>query len=273
MEAALIGVGFLLRNAEAVELIRPTSVGRTGPLIIACELDNGDVVELVAKFSGRCEEGAIHLAREVIGASLAGYLGLPVPEPFFVNISDDWVSTIPDPTIRQNVLISSRTAFGSRLITGQYSIWSAGNIVTAAMLPMASAIFAFDAIVQNPDRRIGNPNCLVRGDQLRIFDHELAFSHRLLIGWQPPWALGSLQSFQNNGQHIFYHGLKGKNVDLQAIKAAWSALSDETIAGLADGLTGIWDNVNASVSDALTLIAGARDNIDGCITEIGRVLA
>src|SRR5262249_26198574 len=31
------------------------------------------------------------------------------------------------------------------------------------------------AIIQNPDRRTENPNCLVRGESIRIFDHDLAF--------------------------------------------------------------------------------------------------
>jgi len=55
------------------------------------------------------------------------------------------------------------------------------------LVQTAAEVLVFDAIVQNPDRRADNPNCLVRGDEIRIIDHELAFSHGLVIGSVPPW--------------------------------------------------------------------------------------
>jgi hypothetical protein len=48
------------------------------------------------------------------------------------------------------------------------------------MLPVAAAIFVFDAIVQNADRRVDNANCLVKGNEIRIIDHEMTFTHGLV---------------------------------------------------------------------------------------------
>ncbi len=47
-------------------------------------------------------------------------------------------------------------------------VMALSNIGCPAMVPVALATFVFDAIIQNPDRRSGNPNCLVRGDAFRI---------------------------------------------------------------------------------------------------------
>lgn len=52
---------------------------------------------------------------------------------------------------------------------------------TEATRPTAAGVLLFDAIIQNPDRRDENPNCLVQGNELRMIDHELAFAHRLIL--------------------------------------------------------------------------------------------
>lgn len=90
--------------------------------------------------------------------------GLPVPEPFLIDVPRLWAATVPA-SESAKVQRSSPVAFGSRAVTGQLSVWSPGNSISDTMLPMAAGIFVFDGIIQNPDRRSVNPNCLVRGDE------------------------------------------------------------------------------------------------------------
>ena len=75
-------------------------------------------------------------------------------------------------------------------------------IATDATRPLAASILLFDAIIQNPDRRAENPNCLVQGDELRIIDHELAFMHRVILLWQAPWLLGGMKEFERETSHL-----------------------------------------------------------------------
>lgn len=262
----------LLKRIIPAQFDKPTTRGRTEPSFITCELDDGTHVEVVAKFSGGCDEGNVNLAREVIAACLAGDLGLPVPEPFLIDISADWAATIPDATRRAKVLKSSPVAFGSRVVTRQFGVWSSGNVISDTMLTTAASIFIFDAIIQNPDRRSDNPNCLVRGEELRIFDHELAFSHGLVIGWQPPWVLGGLKSMETNGNHIFRRGLKGRIVDYSPIRARWTDLSDNKIKDYLTALPSEWPDIGNAAESATRLIKEARDNIDGILEEVKRVL-
>ncbi len=77
---------------------------------------------------------------------------------------------------------------------------------------------------------------------------------------------------ENPGFHIFRNGLKGKIIDYDQIKASWNALSDDQIASYESALPLEWGGVSNSVKDALTLVKDARDNIDGCLSEIKRVL-
>lgn len=263
----------MLSRITPVQFDLATKNGRTKPSFITCEMDNGDAVEVVAKFSGSCDQGNVNLVREVIGACLAGDLGLPVPEPFLINVDPAWAATIPDIGRREAVMRSSPVAFGSHAVVGQFGIWGTGNRVSDAMLPSAAGIFVFDAIIQNPDRRAGNPNCLVRGEQLRIFDHELAFSHGLVIGWSPPWKVGGLSALEPNGNHIFRDELKGRDIDYAPIRASWMRLSNAQIADYEAALPMEWDGVGAIVAQSIDLIKSARDNIDAVLDEVRRVLS
>lgn len=262
----------VLRRVSPIQYDTAIKNGRTQPSAITCELPDGNTVEVVAKFSAGCDQGNVNLAREVISACLAGDLCLPVPEPFLVETTPEWIATIPDIGRRVKAENSSPIAFGSRLVIGQFGAWGAGNRISESMLLTAAGIFVFDCVIQNPDRRLGNPNCLVRGDELRIFDHELAFSHKLVIGWKPPWHIGGLKSFETNGNHIFREGLRGRSIDYTSIRSAWEKLTDNKIGDYENVLPVEWSDAKSSAVDAAQLIKTARDNIDAVLEEVRRVL-
>jgi hypothetical protein len=262
--------GRMLRRVTAIEFVKAMSSGRTGPILTICEDAEGNAIEIVTKFAAGCEQGATHLAREVIAACLAGDLGLPVPEPFIVEYELAWSDLIPDQRIRVKARQSPLIAFGSRFVTGQWSVWRPETAITEPMLPTAAAIFVFDAVIQNPDRQWNNPNCLVKGDSLRIFDHDLAFSHDQILAWTPPWQLGGLSFLRPPGKHIFRVGLAREGVDWGEIGAAWASLSDERLGQYGAAVPAEW---GVSVASALSLIRSARENIDACLTEVQRVLS
>ncbi len=262
----------MLSSATAVEYVRLTTSGRTGPAVLIAERPDGSEVELVVKFTAGCDLQETNLVREAIGACLAADLALPVPEAFAVLLEPDFIEAVPDNTLRQRLRDSSPIAFGSKLMASQFSLWSPAMGIPANMIPTAAAIFAFDAITQNSDRRDINPNCKVRDVDLRIFDHELAFSHGLVLGWRPPWLPGGLRHLETPGAHIFRRGLLRRAIDFAPVRAAWSGLGDGQIAEYASALPVEWSAAHAAGAAATALISQARDNIDACIIEIGRVL-
>ena len=262
----------MLTRVTATEYARPATNGRTKPILLVGTDAAGEEFELYAKLSARCEQGATHLEREAIAACLAGDLGLPVPQPFLVELPPAWVAALPDSDLRAAMAASLPVAFGSRLVGPQFATWNAGFSLRPEMVATALGIFVFDAIIQNNDRREGNANCLVLGEHLRIIDHELAFAHRLMLFWQPPWQLGALQALVNPGAHIFRDKLRRAVLDYAPIRAAWAALSDERVEGYASSLPAEWSDAAADAAAAIRLIKDARDHIDGCLTEIQRVL-
>lgn len=262
----------MLARVSPVDFVRPTMSGRTQPALLNCERAGGEAIEVVAKFSAYCDEGVTNLTREVIAACLAGDLGLPIPEPVLIEVTDQWINIIPCLSRRAKISTSARVAFGSKHAGPQFSQWSPGTTLLEAMVPAAVAIFVFDGIIQNVDRRSSNPNCLVRGDDIRIFDHELSFTHGLMIGWQPPWKLGSLKAMEVPGHHIFRTALRGREHDFGPIRDAWAGLSDARIEGYAHQLPDEWAAGAGAASKAVGLIKEARDNIDACLAEVERVL-
>jgi hypothetical protein len=149
----------ILERVTAADHHAPTESGKTHPSIIVTERSDKSTLDVVAKFSAGCDENEVGLAREAIAACLALDLGLPIPRPFVVDIPPAWASGITDVAQRARVKASCPVAFGSHLVTGGYSIWHSGNQIDVAMLPSAAAVFVFDLIVQNVDRRTDNPNC------------------------------------------------------------------------------------------------------------------
>ena len=125
----------------------------------------------------------------------------------------------------------SALAFGSKAAGNQWKLWSASDVLTIARRPTALAIFAFDAYIDNDDRRPSNSNCLVKANEFRIIDHELAFRIPLKLFPRPePWRRGYLDRLVGPDGHVFGAKLKGQDLDLAPLRAAWTDLPDERLA-------------------------------------------
>ena len=212
------------------------------------------------------------MAREVVAVCLAADLGLPVPVPYLVEVPPELTLSVVDVDIARLLQDSSPVAFGSANAGTQFHVWTSGNKVTDAMVPMALGALVFDAVIDNYDRRISNPNCLVAGDQVRLFDHELGFpSTAAIIGWEPPWKPGSLQRLRN-ADHIFYRQLRKRHLDFSPLQAAWSRVSDNRLLKYRSAIPSEWVTALPTVDEALDRVRSARDNFSGVIAEIRRVL-
>jgi len=262
----------MLARLTATRYDRPAASGRTRPIFAVGTGADGAEVEIVLKSSGGCDRGVDALACEVLAACLATDLGLPVPVPFLVEVTPEWRAIVPDGDAREILARSSPLAFGSGRVGRGFTAWSSGMRLSPAALPTAAAILAFDAFVQNIDRRSENPNLLVRGDALRLIDHELAFSHRLVFGWQPPWTLGGLQSVARPGAHLLLPTVRRARPDWASVRAAWVGLADASLEAYRKALPPEWGAARPLVDDACNLIANVRDRIDDCLAELQRVL-
>ncbi len=266
----------MLDLVDASRFDRAMAKGRTSPLLIAAERDDGSEVELVAKFSAGNGLGVNGLAREAVGAMLALDLGLPGQEPFLVKVSSEFALQVLSTDAKAGQLLrdSVPVGFGSRRLPGGFTAWMPGQTATKGQQHQAAEIFAFDALIQNVDRcDPDNPNLQFRGDSLAIFDHELAFMTEGIIGWQPPWISGGLTGFAQPAQHVLFTSLKGKQHDFSRLAGALQAISDTRLGEYRLALPAEWAQADGGAIAIVQLIRQLRENIGLCVQELQRVLA
>lgn len=260
----------MIEYLDPVRFDRVAHSGRTKPAFITCEDAGGIEVEVIAKLSHSCD-GVDPLSKELICACLAGDLGLPVPQPYIVDLTIDWVESITDIDWRLAAQHSVCHAFGSKKLPTAFNAWMKHKSNDSNILQMAASILLFDSIIDNYDRRYEKPNCLFRGSELRIIDHELAFNE-LIIGWKAPWELGSLDHLSCEPVHIFIDFLKGKNVAWQPIIDKWKILTDMQLDNYISFIPQSWNSSKPRIERAINQVKNARDNIEDCTREIQRVL-
>lgn len=230
----------MIEKLTAIQFERFMTSGRTSPALCSCEDTSGAMVgEYVVKLRGAVRE--IGLLKELFGAKLVAYFGLASPEPALIVLQEALVDLIASvqPSKADVVRGSVGLNFGTKALSG-VSTWPVDRQIPEAMWQAAVNIFAFDALVQNPDRRYANPNLLNIGDTFLVFDHELAFS--FLEGLFPsatPWKLND-QSYL--ADHVFYRMLRSKPIDLTGFTESLASLSDVLLAGMVADVPPEWNN-------------------------------
>lgn len=242
------GVEEFLRTVQrlrASTYTRRMTSGRTKPAVFLCEdLDGNSAGEFVVKLRGGIDAGVVGLTCELLSSLLAAELGLQTPNPAIVEI-DPAIGGLLGPRDSEMARIirnSGGLNFGSEVLVGGYGVWPIDKGVPASLKPLAGDIFSFDALTQNPDRKTNNPNCLWKGEDIFLIDHELAFSFLYQIG-EPadPWSLhGKAGDFLN--EHVFYRELKGQEIDLARFQGAFEAISDGDLAAIFDQIPREWNN-------------------------------
>ena len=204
---------YILPIIEGLVAGRVLSSGRTRPMIIqgVCR-QTGLKGEYVVKLKGSNHLWQGSSQNEILGSFLASELGFQVPEPVIVNISDEFAETMER---HENYKVASRSLgynFGSTLQNGYQELLS-GQPLNKDLQSRLLDLFAFDVLIGNTDRRGDKPNFLTNGEDLLIFDHELAFSftQQLSFARNPsPWLIlpGDIQWLKEN---FCYQQLKGNS--------------------------------------------------------------
>ena len=261
----------MMRDAIAIRYDRDLEVGRNKPVLLACDVD-GKSVEIIAKFSHRCERRTNALVAEAISAMLAADLDLPVPEPFVVRLDPDLElvmgELMPDWPNQQGL-----PAYGSTRLPPGYSSLPVGKAIPVALLSLAAEIFTYDVVIDNSDRLPRNPNCLSDGKSFAIIDHELAFPSGIL-GWRPPWEPNALSYMGTDpSKHLFFDNLRGKTFDLNRLSGAMEAIGDERLMEYIECLPPEWLGVDSEHMRMKQHIASSRDHIIGIVEQVLAVLS
>ncbi len=265
--------------AYAVRYDGEVEQGRTSPLRVHVETEAGESADVILKATSEPHLPIEGLVNEMLGALLAGDLGLPTPKPYFVDISQAFIDSIPSELVRTRLSSACPLAFGSTDAGAQWRKWNATDHLTAQNADLALQILAFDAFIGNPDRSPKNPNLLTNKSDPRLIliDHECAFGVRMkLFPKLTPWVIGNLSPLTVRGsdsEHLFQSALAGKtDLDFDAIATGWNGLSDVRFGAYDALLPALWEVARPALQDAFTYFRDLRNNMPACIAELRRIL-
>jgi hypothetical protein len=129
-------------------------------------------------------------------------------------------------------------------------------------------VFAFDALIQNPDRRRDKPNVLWKGDELNVIDHEMAFSFLFaLVHSARQWSLDD-QAYLKH--HIFYQQLAHSAIDLARITGAIEAVNATFWTELERLIPIEWKGTN--FGHIRRHVESVQQNLDEFMNDVRRIL-
>jgi len=187
--------------------------GRTLPLRLTCSRQNDDAAaardsaEFFAKFVGLPEIIEQSLFAEMLGNVLARACGITTGEPAFIEIDEAFSEFLRAVDVR----VKPGLGVGSRSLGAGIGPPTFGRM-SDEQTQEAARIYLFDLLVQNPDRRVDNPNCLVVARQLAAIDFESCFSflYPIVGNSAHPWEV----SRQGIGsRHLFRRNLNDAGVE------------------------------------------------------------
>lgn len=268
----------MIRTADVSRVYRLAENGRNKPIMVALVTNDDVEHDAVLKPSLWNELTKKSVIREFISSVLAVLIGVPVCEPFLVPYPRELIQGLGDNEFRDDLSQCEWPGFACKNAGKQWSIWSSGHPMGVENHHSALCILAFDAFIQNPDRCKKNPNLLVKGSEFRAIDHELAFSSLDVLPFlrsPNPWEQGGMQWLTEGLQkNILLSGLRTDLIhDFESIRDAWSSISDAELDGLLNLLPFQEGDIAVFSQSVIAYVKDVRDNIDGCIEELERILS
>ena len=223
-----------------------------------CTNARGNDCEVVIKWRGGMETKETGLICELMAALLANDLDLPVPKPFIVEVPQKFIVGEGKAELSAIARKSAGLNFGSQKLPAGVGTWPRDKPIPVLLRPLAAEIFAFDVLIQNPDRRWDNPNLLWSDDEIFLCDHEQAFSFLMgVIGWQPPWT-GQGTEFLR--QHVFFQQLAGLKHDWSRLTGALDALTDARLDEYIEAVPNEWRTDSKAAQQIADYLRKARQN-------------
>lgn len=264
---------YFLPEVEALEAYQPFSSGRTRPNLVrgVCR-QTGERSEYVVKFKGSPQMFPGSSGKELLGAFIALQVDLQVAAPAIVHISADFVDTM-EPG-HENIAVAAKS-IGFNFATGYmglgYQEPMQGQKFPDEVLQKLMDLFAFDVFISNPDRRVGKPNFITNGQDIFVYDHEMAFSFlEVLFGGSiEPWLIPDADVYWI-GNHFSYSMLKGRNINFTGFAERLGLLDDGFWLKARQLMPPEWDNgLVTSIYNYLDKIVQHRNRF---ALELNRIL-
>jgi len=212
-----------LLECDALSLVEIKRNGATKPLVVECELslDNIPVRKtILLKTEGLPQISNLSLYCELCGNLLAREFDIETPEPFVVRVSEEFVAATRKVLWEESLKIEAGFGVGCEYFSQGFVGVNSNMALSKEKLGQAVMIYGFDLFSQNPDRKVTNPNCAIKGNRLVAFDFEksLSFLYEILGPKVKPWELSKLFQYEKVW-HLFKDSLskRSKEIDWQPL--------------------------------------------------------
>ena len=224
-------------------------------MLVACHDENGREHRVVLKFRdvpvAGCSFGPASLACELICAILARKAGLSVPDYAIVLVDDreGFIRSVPDPEARQELGRNRGENFDSTYLEDHARFVPRRSMRSLGSLSLES-LLAFDAYVLNNDRKVSNPNVIVRGGSIVLIDHSLAFPHIDSPGVTEPWS--QWLPDESVREHCTYPALEGTSPSFEGfIRFLDEELTNDDCRRILDLVPDSWQRHGRRDKDSL----------------------
>ncbi|WP_026902425.1 HipA family kinase [Pedobacter glucosidilyticus] len=220
---------YFLPVVHALEPGKIFDTGTTAPQLVrgVCE-QTGTKSDYVVKYIKGQRMSAEASCRELLAAYIAAELEFNVPEPALINISSDFTELLRGSDNYQTAVNSIGFNFGNKYEEGYQQIM-VGQHIDDKLNAKLVELLAFDIFIGNADRRLDKPNFMSNGDDILIFDHELAFGFTLELPFlrnPKPWIIrdSDMEWIKNN---FCFVRLKGRDLKMDNFINKLSAINDD----------------------------------------------
>jgi hypothetical protein len=253
----------MLPLVTAIRYVDDMPTGTTKPCVVTCSSADGTTDDYVMKM--RSEVRASGLTFEYIAACLAQRLGIEIPDPVLIDLSFDIaLAQSHDQELCDRLTRSVGLNFGTRYLPG-LTTWMPDKRVPMNIAQFAAEVIAFDALIDNPDRRRAKPNVLVGSNRVVVIDHEVAFGFLRLIAQPSSW----IERLLFLRDHPFYAGLRGHMPSLEPFSERLRALRESEIDAICNSVPREFPREHsARISEHLKLVRADRDRFIHAIEEV-----
>jgi hypothetical protein len=144
-----------------------------------------------------------------------------------------------------------------------------GASPTPEELEQMTLLYAFDMVVQNPDRRLDNPNCAILDGKLVPFDFETCFSFLLALGQPDPGAISKHGLARQHCCHEILSNRK-RSISWSPFRAALASVTDQELTELVTAVPDAWQKPANKVRSHLISV---RDQLATVELELQRSLS
>lgn len=244
-----------------VQYLEKVLDGRTRPLVLRCTqlgVNPSPVPRtLVVKALGLPEVTRLGLICELLGNILARDLGVLTATPALVEIDEAAAAALNMSLQGKGLKVEPGLAVGSTFLRPLHPVIGTLPDDAAAEVPR---LYGFDLAVQNPDRRVNNPNCALFEEKLLAYDFELAFSFLMMVG--NAFEAWEVSKHGLCAQHIFYPRLRKKKPSWEPLLASLRELTAERLDDLIGCLPADWQGDVQRVRTHLVSLLGALDEFE-----------